>query len=148
MTIYMQIQLNSKKNHIIIDKKQTINLLFSKNDIWIKLDDYLNLLKYSFINFILENGLIEQKKNLIINYNNDNDSEDYYTNYVGLYIILSNYEKFDKLLYKYNFNLMSKLVIPKLRKYKNYKIREYKKIKYNTINENLSDTSDVVSDTL
>ena len=141
----MQIQLNSKKNHIIIDNKQIINLLFSKNDIWIKLDDYLNLLKYSFINFKLNNELIEQKNNLIINYNND-DSQDYYTNYIGLYIILSKYEEFDKLLYKYNFNLMSKFVIPKLRKYKNYKIREYKKKKYDTINENLSDTSDVVSD--
>jgi hypothetical protein len=137
----MKFKLCSKENYIITteQEQQKINLIFSNNDVWINFREYMKLLKYTHIPLDLSPDLIKQKKDLITNYNSD-DSLDFYTNYTGLYIVVCFYENINKPLYKFNFNLISKYFLPKIKKYIKYNKKRVNKMN-NIIIDNLSDTS-------
>jgi hypothetical protein len=120
--------LNSNKNYIKLTNDKMIKLLFCNDKVWINLNDYLCCLKYDFINFKHDTEIIKNKNELLKNYT-ENDKEDFYTNMPGLYLILTSYENYNKELYKYNFHIMSKKIIPKIYKYEKIKKRE----KYNEI---------------
>ena len=135
----MKFKLCSTKNYIVSTKQQKIKLLYSNNDVWINLREYMELLKYTHSNYISGHELFKQKKDLMPNYDLE-DSEDYYTNYTGLYIVVCFYEDINKPLYNFNFNLISKYFLPKIKKYVRYNKKIIKKAN-DIIIDNLSDTS-------